>query len=396
MEDELNNIISDYNSVMNENEQIDIEVSEIHNIVNHRIKICDETANILDSATKEYSSLTSIFNKKDIPFFIFSILLQCGMKLTIKYLRELSDKELAKKTPGHKEEHSNRSGRKYYATKEEIATNPVPFDTSYKEHTNEWYKEHKIQKPGFSGFNHRTTAIGHDPLLGLIFGTANIMTSTITRNDFISWHVETMGHKRTYNERECFVNLDTISSRASTLEIFLRIKQRLEEEGSEGWLTLGFALMKEIVHLSSDLPSRQSLPLPIISTFNPQLAQKLSFYGLNTGTIVQGGFATKVINWMIGFLHGLAKSKNEDEKLYKVRTQKIIMYSDLFSTISDLGYSLFTAYMGDKNTMRKFDLGGYIVTLNEISHNSRIISAIEREFYTKKIIESFNKNLNNG
>ena len=82
----------------------------------------------------------------------------------------------------------------------------------------------------------------------------------------------------------------------------------------------------------------------------------------------------------------MKRKENEDERLYMARTRKIIMYSDTFSTISDIGYSMFTAYMGDKNTMRKFDLGGYLVTLYQICHSSNVISAIEREFYTKKII----------
>ena len=99
----------------------------------------------------------------------------------------------------------------------------------------------------------------------------------------------------------------------------------------------------------------------------------------------------KIINWLIAFLHGLTRGKNEDEKLFMARTQKIIMYSNLFSTVSDIGYSMFLAYMGDKNAMRKFDLGGYIVTLFQISHSFNIISEIEREFYTKKIIDTFNQ-----
>lgn len=32
----------------------------------------------------------------------------------------------------------------------------------------------------FIGANHRFATLGHDPILGLIFGTANIMTNTIT------------------------------------------------------------------------------------------------------------------------------------------------------------------------------------------------------------------------
>ena len=123
--------------------------------------------------------------------------------------------------------------------------------------------------------------------MGLIFGTANIMTSTITRNDFASWHINTMPHLRTSrNGTEYFAYLDTICERASTVEIFTHIIDRLQKEGKDGWIALGYALLKEIIHLLSDIPSRQSLPLPLISTFDPKLAEKLSLYGLNTGTIL--------------------------------------------------------------------------------------------------------------
>lgn len=391
--DSLEDIHEILKSVKQQNDKLRFEITEINKQIERHIKLCDDTPKILEEATTEFNGLTSILNKKDIPFFVFSILLQCCMKYYIKVFREMNDKMLADKTPFHnKDEKSNRSENNYYASREEIISNPVPFDAIQKEHDNNWYKINNIIRPGFSGFNHRATAIGHDPLLGLIIGTANIMTATITRNDLISWHVKTRAHSRiTRNGTNSFVNLDSVCERASTIEIFRQIGIRIKNEGEEGWITLGCALLKEIIHLWSDLPSKQSLPFPIVSTFSTKLARELSLYGMNTGTIVQGGLATMAINWTIGFLHGLTRSKKEDKSLFKVRTQKIIMYSDLFSTVSDIGYSIFLAYMGDKNTMRKFDLGGYLVTLYEISNSSNIISKIEREFYTKKIITEFNK-----
>lgn len=392
MTDSLKDILSDLQDIVEDNNKLDNEIESLNCKINHRIDVCEHTQDILDNATKEFNSLTSIINKKDIPFFVFSVLLQCAVKYSIKTLREMSDKELAKKTPFHRDKKSNRLGNAYYASKEEIISNPVPFDAIQKEHDNNWYKLNKAERPGFNGFNHRVTALGHDPLLGLIFGTANIMTATITRYDFASWHINTMAHSRkARNGEEYFAQLDTICERAKTIEIFRSIGTRLKEEGKEGWITLGCALLKEIVHLMSDLPSKQSLPIPIISTFSPKLARELSLYGLNTGTVVQSGIATMVINWTIGFLHGITRSKDENENLFKARTCKIIMYSNILATVSDIGYSIFTAYMGDKNTMRKFDLGGYLVTLYQISHSSNVISAIEREFYTKKIIEQLNK-----
>lgn len=392
MHDSIESILKDLENIHNQDKELNIEISHVNKQIDAYIEICDKTPQILDEATIEFNGLTSIFNKKDISFFVFSILLQCGIKYYMKKLREMSDKELAKKTPFHNNEKSNREEGRFYASKEEIISNPVPFDAIQKEHDNKWYKDNNTERPGFNGFNHRATAIGHDPLLGLIFGTANIMTATITRNDLVSWHVKTIAHSRkARNGAEYFANLDSICERASTIEIFQHIASRIEKEGKEGWIALGCALLKEIVHLFSDLPSLQSLPFPVISTFSPDFARKLSLYGLNTGTIVQGAVASNLINWIIGFLHGLCMQSNEDENIYKVRTQKIIMYSNLFSSISDIGYSMLTAYMGDRNTMRKFDLGGYLVTLYQISHSSNIISQIEREFYTKKIILEFNK-----
>ena len=392
MDDSLSKILKDYQKILVQNDALDGEIANLNARVDRRIKVCDNTDSILDASTTEFKLLTSIINKKDIPFFVFSLILQGAYKYAIKVMREMSDQELAEKTPFHNEEHSGRSKNKYYASREEIASNPVPFDAIQKEHDNNWYKEHGQERPGFSGFNHRVTALGHDPILGLVVGTANIMTATITRNDFVSWHVDTRQHlRRKRNGEEYFAELDTICERANTLEIFSSIWTRLETEGKEGWITLGYAFLKEIVHLLTDINSMQSLPIPCISTFSPKLARELSLYGINTGTIVQGAVATKIINWIVAFLHGLARSKNEDKKLYEVRTRKIVMYSNTLATVSDLAYSLFLAYMGDKNAMRKFDLGGYLITLHSISENSNVISSIEREFYTNKIIDAFNE-----
>lgn len=390
--DSLDKILASYAEIQHQDERLNQEVAAINDRIDRRIQICEETAQILDNATTEFSGLTSILNKKDIPFFVFSVLLQCSVKYCIKILREMNDKELAKKTLFHHDETSDRQGRIYYASREEIILNPVPFDAIQKEHDRKWYKDNGQIIPGFSGFNHRATALGHDPLLGLVIGTANIMTSTITRNDFVSWHINTMVHSRTAkNGKEYFAYLDTVCDRADMMEIFRSIVDRIQKEGTEGWITLGTALLKEIVHLFSDLPSKQGLPFPMVSTFSPTLARNLSLYGLSTSSITQGGIATMFINWLIGFLHGLCRSENEDERLYMARTRKIIMYSDTLSTVSDIGYSMFTAYMGDKNTMRKFDLGGYLVTLYQICHSSNVISEIEREFYTKRIIEELER-----
>ena len=140
-ENELNNVLSDLETIRNEiiqldssDKTIDEEIDKINNQIEYRIRVCEQTPEILDRAETEFNQLTSIFNKKDIPFFVFSILLQCGVQYIIKTLRDMTDKEIAKRTPFHKNERSNRFENKYYTSKEEIFSNPVPFDAIQREH----------------------------------------------------------------------------------------------------------------------------------------------------------------------------------------------------------------------------------------------------------------------
>lgn len=68
-------------------------------------------------------------------------------------------------------------------------TNPVPFDANVGANG---------ALSGGGKMGHRVTAIGHDPLLGLIFGTANIATSTLTTMTFDSYHIYTNDNNRDY------------------------------------------------------------------------------------------------------------------------------------------------------------------------------------------------------
>lgn len=384
----IDDILSKINKINEENTSLDNEIKEHCRQTDRKIEACERTDQIIKGAEREFKSLTSIFNKKDLTFFVFTLLLLGGYKALIKILRDMTDTELAKKTPFHKEEHSRRFNNRYYCSREEIAINPVPFDAIQRTQDTEWFASLDGGIPGFNGFNHRTKVLGHDPLLGLIFGTANIMTSTITRNDFCSWHIVTHGHERTYKTGIKTIQLDSIAEPASTIEIFTSIGERLSSEGKEGWMTLGCALLKEIVHLFSDINSRQSLPLPIVPVFSEKLARELSLYGLNFGTIVQGGFASMTINFVMAFLHRLCRTKDENEQMYKVRTRKIIEYANTLATFSDIAYTIFLAYIGDKNALRKFDLGGAMVGCYQICHSVSVIKAIEAEFILNKVIES--------
>lgn len=69
---------------------------------------------VLDDIDKRFEEATSL-EKDDIAFLFFAIALQCFRQYVLTNFKErLSDKEAAKKTKGHKEEHSARGEVEWY------------------------------------------------------------------------------------------------------------------------------------------------------------------------------------------------------------------------------------------------------------------------------------------
>jgi hypothetical protein len=67
-EDNLYNILNDLANIKKRDLQLNQEIEAINKDVEWHIRVCDRTQEILDDATIEFNGLTSILNKKDIPF----------------------------------------------------------------------------------------------------------------------------------------------------------------------------------------------------------------------------------------------------------------------------------------------------------------------------------------
>lgn len=155
--------------------------------------------------------------------------------------------------------------------------------------------------------------------------------------------------------------------------------------------------MKEITHLKSDIYSTRSLPFPIISTIDPKLSSNLADYGIDAGNLLdvgkQAGYAA-LINFMIGCLHRLCFSINNnsdefkmDNKLYEVRTRKILLLSNLLASSSNLVYVALT------HDSKKLDVGGILVTITRLFSDIRFITKIKQEFIENKINSKFEQEL---
>lgn len=205
-------------------QNMDQIITESHRVVN----VAHNAKKILDDLDERFCKETGL-SKVDIAFLFIAVGLQVARQyLLTSFPKRMDDQTAADSTKGHTEEHSNRHHQYYNPSLDEILSNPVPFDANIGANG-------ALRGGGRMG--HRVTAIGHDPLLGLIFGTANIATSTLTTNTFQSYHISTNAGNRDY-----FMN------NANTGLVIGRTGEKLLYGGINGKKIVGASLMKEIVH----------------------------------------------------------------------------------------------------------------------------------------------------
>lgn len=346
-------IMNDVHEISNRYECGYQEAKRVHDIVANTEVVLDD----LDWQFCEKTGLTDT----DVAFLFVAIGLQIIRQyLVTKFPERQDDQTSAKQTKGHREEHSSRTHRLYNPSLEEIVTNPVPFDANVGADG---------ALAGGGSLGHRVTAIGHDPILGLIFGTANIATSTLTTNKFLSYHIYTNDNKRDY-----------FKNNARTDLVLLKTVDKMLYEGIEGKNIVGASLIKEIIHLKSDLYTKHSLPIPFISVVEPQMASKLASYGFDMANLVTVGKQSSyamLINSLIAMVHGLLYDGDDtsiSRKLYEVRTRKILSYSNLVASSTNI------AVVAVTKNFELLDLGGLAVTIYRLISDREFIQKVKHEF----------------
>ena len=333
----------------------------------------DEVQRIND----EFSHKTGIKNKKDMSFLMVATALQTARWLIIQELcgdlgqtidsdsrlnhndKSIKDsvKESNKSFQERFKDHGHRGSTKKYKSWEQIIFSSAPFDTT-------------VGSPNFEenleGKYHRYKTLGHDPILGWIFGTANFITDTCTLSNFNSYRISREGTPH-FSE---YTNLATIF-----YEVF--------DSTKEDWLRLPAGVFAEFVHLKSDAFTKLGLPVPILEIFSESLAGNLyksqydSLCLLKDLKIVgkQAGFSI-LINMIIGLIHGLFydKEKDGDRKLYEVRTKKILSISNALASAGNIAYAVGT------EDWRKLYVGGVLVTLYRLFTDARFITKVKKDF----------------
>ena len=123
----------------------------------------------------------------------------------------------------------------------------VPYDAQDNRHTS-------INVDGLSAYYHRLLSLGHDPLLGFVFGVADILTGRMTTIDKSGKIV------------------------SQVMEVYADRKES----------DVFAALAKQIIHFKSDITTSMGLPAPLMSLFNLLQFGSIGEEEVTIAEIVQG------------------------------------------------------------------------------------------------------------
>ena len=233
------------------------------------------------------------------------------------------------------------------------------------------------------GSNHRYRTLGHDPVLGWIFGTANIMTNSLTKYSLETYQVKDMTIIRHYP---------------------LGVAGMLDRAGkyaSNDSKLLVASIGRQIIHYGSDMFTKQGLPIPTIfpimsaidanlpensalKNFSEKMMSKMTKGNIDTYSILRGMGLAAFINKLIFIIHQFFYDENKcgSRDLYEVKTRKILSYSNLIASGSNI---LVSAVARDGKLL---DVGGIIVTIIRLVSDYRFINRIKREFLEKEFYKA--------
>lgn len=400
-------------------EAIDAENAALWNQINVHAEEEKRVVYVLKNSDKIIEQLNVLFQERtklsatDLHFLVLATALQlCRIYLLPRMMTKFPDDqrldqndkrikdEERKKVFEYKEQHKDwvtKESHKGYRSWQEIAfTIKVPYDSI--RHAGEFGRN-------MHGGQHRVKTLGHDPILGWIFGTANILTDTITicpeymlgekslRLPLIESYDVDMG------SNFCWTNRTTNAS------VFTNSLESIGEDRHR----LYAALFAQGLHLESDKFTKLGLPVPFLSSLAPDKAYEIYRNGYDYLDMAYDMQLLKrtsksaaqaiIINTLIGALHKFFynPTKDHDMQLYDIRTRKIITYSNTIATSSDVIRTAMHSFLGDESAITNFDLGSFLITLKRLFSDMTFITKIKEEFVQNewdKTINSDNNILN--
>jgi hypothetical protein len=339
-------------------------------------EVAGKSREIIDNIEAEFERQTG-FNGVDIAFLFFATALQCARIYIINkvtkiepagqgntkedILHKLQDKLLKSLDDG-----TVLQPQKYYAPLNQIIYGRgVPYDaTAYLSENYGLFK----------GANHRFATLGHDPILGLIFGTANILTNTIT---CVKAPLVVTNHV----VYDSFMKNPKIAEFGMTTVMLKNAVKRVKDDK----VSVVAAIIKQIIHIGTDMYTPCGIQMPgtnlVLSNKNAEMLTKY----ISMGDILKISASAEwavFINFIISTLHMLLydEEKYESRDVYCVKTRKILMYSNLIATSSNVIITAVNAIGGNEAALKDLDIGGLIVTIHRLITDIDFIQRVKEEF----------------
>lgn len=394
-----------------------ITLGNMEKITNESYRVAEVAHNsreIIENLDREFEEKTGL-QGSDVKFLFAAIGLQL-LRITIineltktepagtknkmeNELHEFQDKVMKKLSSLDK--NMSMVNRPYYASTNQIlTTSGVPYDAQEtltakslekmmnKNRQMEWDFNlddyiNEMKLPLFKGANHRFSTIGHDPLIGLVLGTANIMTNTITcvksplNLGGLQIPVLTTNHV-IYTSNYTHPVIGAYGS--TTMMLGKMIKRILDEP-----VAFVAALIKQIIHTGTDMFTPCGIQFPGANLLLTNTNVEKITQCIGWGDIVKVGTSAKIaelINTIISMLHTLVHDFNDgiEPELYSVRTRKIILYSNAIAKGSNVIWVGANVAAGDKSQIRNLDIGGLMVLMKRLYTDTEYIRQIKEEF----------------
>ena len=349
-------------------------------------EVAHNSREILDNLDAEFERQTGL-NGVDISFLFFATAMQCARIFLMNKLTQIENAGQGNNTEDAIHNFQNKilkkfdNGERLQPTKYNAPLNQIIFGRGVPYDATAYGTEEMKALKIFKGANHRFATLGHDPVLGLIFGTTNILTNTITctKAPIIStFHV-------TYDAE---IKNPKITAPASTIKALKYATDRCRDDMK----SVVAAVIKQILHIGTDLYTPKGIQLPganlILSNTH---VEELTKY-ISTGDVIKAGASaglSVLINFLIATVHNLMydETKYNNRDVYNVKTRKIIMYSNTIASASNLVWVGANMVAGNEGAIKDLDIGGLIITINRLLTDTKFIRKVKEEF----VIGGFNK-----
>ena len=378
------------------------------NAVNTEMRRVAEVAHnaetIIDDIDAQFAQATKL-NKTDITFLFVATALQCARwillpsldldfkqtppseRLTSQQGAQIEQKQQKAFLKEHENEAILSSAMGYFGWNEIIGA-PVPYDAMKGSEQFSILGDFSPVGTQLYGKNHHVATLGHDPLLGWIFGTMNIMSRTITMKDFSSYNVEMYDRSMVDGSLILFKDRRQYITTTPPTSLPIIVGQCIHSF-TEDNKRLFAAVARQGMHLASDQFTKMGLPIPMLNAARAQsllemgwnsaeaekvikkLGKNLAVVGAQAGLSILINFIVKSLYFL--YFDGDVENQAELD-LYEVKTRKILSYSNAIASGSNI------LYVALSRDISKLDIGGIIVTIYRLISDGSFIKSIKKEF----------------